>query len=81
VALPCHAFLFGEDPARYLIAVDPDSAPDILYSAASKSIPVAIVGMTGADSLTLPGDETISVAELRQAHEAWLPDYMAARPA
>jgi phosphoribosylformylglycinamidine synthase len=64
-----------------VIAVDPDAAPDILYSAASKGIPVAIIGMTGADSLTLPGEEAISVAELRQAHEAWLPEYMAAEPA
>ncbi len=79
--IPCHAYLFGEDQARYVVAVDPDAAPDILYSASSKGIPVAIIGMTGADSLTLPGEEAISVAELRQAHEAWLPEYMAAEPA
>jgi phosphoribosylformylglycinamidine synthase len=81
VALPCHAFLFGEDQGRYVLAVDPDAAPDILYSAASKGIPVAIIGMTGADSLTLPGEEAISIAELRQAHEGWLPEYMNAQPA
>ena len=81
VDLPCHAYLFGEDQARYVLAVDPDTAPDILYSAASKGIPVALIGMTGADSLTLPGEEAISVAELRQAHEGWLPAYMAAQPA
>jgi phosphoribosylformylglycinamidine synthase subunit PurL len=81
IDLPCHAYLFGEDQARYVLAVDPDTAPDILYSAASKGIPVAIIGMTGADSLTLPGEEAISVAELRQAHEGWLPAYMAAQPA
>ncbi|MFL5221410.1 MAG: AIR synthase-related protein, partial [Microvirga sp.] len=81
VDLPCHAYLFGEDQARYVLAVDPDTAPDILYSAASKGIPVAIIGMTGADSLTLPGEDAISIAELRQAHEGWLPAYMAAQPA
>jgi len=52
-----------------------------IYSAASKGIPVAIIGMTGADSLTLPGEDAISIAELRQAHEGWLPAYMAAQPA
>jgi phosphoribosylformylglycinamidine synthase len=77
VALPCHAYLFGEDQGRYVLSVDPDTAPDILYSASSKGIPVAIIGMTGADSLTLPGEEAISVAELKQANEAWLPQYMA----
>ncbi|MFL5167012.1 MAG: phosphoribosylformylglycinamidine synthase subunit PurL, partial [Microvirga sp.] len=81
VDLPCHAYLFGEDQARYVLAVDPDTAPDILYSAASKGIPVALIGMTGADSLTLPGEDAISIAELRQAHEGWLPQYMAAQPA
>ena len=77
VALPCHAYLFGEDQGRYVIAVDGETATEILYSASSKGVPVAIVGMTGADSLTLPGDEAISVADLKAAHEGWLPEYMA----
>jgi phosphoribosylformylglycinamidine synthase subunit PurL len=81
VDLPCHAFLFGEDQARYILAVDGDSAPDVLYSAASKSIPATVLGMTGADSLTLPGEEAISIRELKAAHESWLPDYMAGRAA
>ncbi|HVL73227.1 MAG TPA: phosphoribosylformylglycinamidine synthase subunit PurL [Beijerinckiaceae bacterium] len=74
--LPCHAFLFGEDQGRYVLAVDPDTVPDLLYSASAQNIPVVVVGMTGADSLTLPGEEPISVAELKAAHESWLPDYM-----
>jgi hypothetical protein len=28
-------------------------------------------------ALTLPGANPISLAELRRAHEAWLPEYMA----
>ena len=31
--LPLHAFLFGEDQARYLLAADQDVAADILYEA------------------------------------------------
>jgi len=77
VALSCHAFLFGEDQGRYVIAVDGETATEILYSASSKGISVAIVGVTGADSLTLPDNEAISVADLRAAHEGWLPAYMA----
>jgi phosphoribosylformylglycinamidine synthase len=79
--IPCHAYLFGEDQGRYVVAVDADSAMDILYSASSKSIPVIIAGMTIPDVLTLPGEETISVAALKAAHEGWLPTYMAAEPA
>ena len=40
-----------------------------------------MLGLTGGDSLILPGDEAISVAELKAAHEAWLPDYMAGKAA
>ncbi|MFC6048675.1 AIR synthase-related protein, partial [Methylobacterium hispanicum] len=79
--LPAHAYLFGEDQGRYLIAVEADAASDILYSASSQGIDAAVVGVTGSDRLTLPGGETISVADLRQANENWLPAYMASQPA
>ena len=78
LALPCHAFLFGEDQGRYVLAVDPDSAVDLLYAASAQGIPMAIIGMTGADALTLPGEEAISLADLKAAHEGWLPAFMAA---
>ena len=49
--------------------------------AAAQGIPAASVGVTGSDRLTLPGGETISIAELKAAHEGWLPAYMASQPA
>jgi phosphoribosylformylglycinamidine synthase len=79
--VPLHGFLFGEDQARYVLAVDPDHAPDILYEAGALGIPAAMIGATGGDSLICPDGTSISVAELKSAHEAWLPDYMAARAA
>ena len=51
---------------------------DLLYAASAQGIPMAIIGMTGADALTLPGEEAISVADLKAAHEGWLPAFMAA---
>jgi phosphoribosylformylglycinamidine synthase len=75
-SLPAHAFLFGEDQARYLLATP---APDALLAAASKAdVPASIVGKTGGDALTLSNGNAISVAELRRINEAWLPAYMAA---
>jgi phosphoribosylformylglycinamidine synthase len=74
--LPLHAFLFGEDQGRYLIAVDEDVAADILYEAGAIGIPVVTLGVTGGDSLILPGEQAISVKQLKAAHEAWMPDYM-----
>ncbi|MDO9426764.1 MAG: phosphoribosylformylglycinamidine synthase subunit PurL [Methylobacterium sp.] len=76
-----HAYLFGEDQARYLLAVDPETAPDLLYSASAQGIDALVVGVTGGDTLTLPGGQTIALAELRDAHEGWLPAYMASQPA
>ena len=74
--LPLHAFLFGEDQARYLLAADQDVAADILYEAGAIGIPAVMLGVTGGDALILPGRQAISVKQLKAAHEAWLPDYM-----
>ncbi|KQP59017.1 phosphoribosylformylglycinamidine synthase subunit PurL [Methylobacterium sp. Leaf112] len=76
-----HAYLFGEDQARYLLAVDAETAPDLLYSATAQGIDALVVGVTGGDRITLPGGESIAVADLREAHEGWLPAYMASQPA
>ncbi|AWM88457.1 phosphoribosylformylglycinamidine synthase subunit PurL [Microvirga sp. 17 mud 1-3] len=77
--LPLHAFLFGEDQARYILAVRPDDAADILYEANAVGVPALVLGVTGGDSLILPGGEAISVEKLKAAHESWLPDYMAGK--
>ncbi|WP_264046338.1 phosphoribosylformylglycinamidine synthase subunit PurL [Methylobacterium flocculans] len=79
--LLAHAYLFGEDQARYLLAVDPETVPDLLYSASAQGIPAGVVGVVGGDGLTLPRGEAIAVADLRAAHEGWLPAYMASQPA
>jgi phosphoribosylformylglycinamidine synthase subunit PurL len=81
VDLPAHAYLFGEDQARYLISIPPEAATDLLSSASAQGIDAAVIGITGTDRLTLPGGETIAVADLREAHEGWLPAYMASQPA
>ncbi|HYY83117.1 MAG TPA: phosphoribosylformylglycinamidine synthase subunit PurL [Beijerinckiaceae bacterium] len=74
--LPLHAFLFGEDQGRYLLAVDPDCAADILYAAQAGGVAAVPIGFTGGTELILPGGEAISVERLKAAHEAWLPTYM-----
>jgi phosphoribosylformylglycinamidine synthase II len=72
--LPCHALLFGEDQARYLIET---ALPDQLLAAArAANIPARVIGAVGGAALTLPGAGAISVSALRAANEAWLPAYM-----
>ena len=69
-----HAFWFGEDQSRYLLACW--DAPALLAEAKSAGIPARIIGAAGGDGLTLPGLPPISLYELRHAHERFLPDWM-----
>jgi phosphoribosylformylglycinamidine synthase subunit PurL len=73
--LPRHAYLFGEDQARYLVETgDPGT---FLEAARAAEVPARLVGVIGGASLTLPGAGAISVDVLQAMNEAWLPGYMA----
>jgi phosphoribosylformylglycinamidine synthase len=72
--MPAHAWLFGEDQARYLIET---ATPELVLAAAKNmSIYAQFIGVVESGELTLPGAGAISVAELKAANEAWLPGYM-----
>jgi phosphoribosylformylglycinamidine synthase len=72
--VPSHAFFYGEDQARYLVATG--SADDILEAARKAGIPAVLLGYSGGPALTVEGLFELPLAEIRQAHEAWLPAYM-----
>ncbi len=73
--VPLHAWLFGEDQARYLVTC---AAPaDLLAAAAQAEVPASVIGRTGGQSLSLPGGKPISLEVLRDGHDNWLPRYMA----
>jgi phosphoribosylformylglycinamidine synthase len=69
------AFWFGEDQARYLLAV-PDAA-SLLAAAKAAGIPAEHIGQTGGNSLTLSDSDAIFLSELRGAHEGFFPDWFA----
>jgi phosphoribosylformylglycinamidine synthase len=73
--MPPHAFWFGEDQARYLLAVADGRA--LLAEAAAAGVPAALLGRAEGTGLTLTGAFSISVERLRQVHASWLPAYMA----
>jgi phosphoribosylformylglycinamidine synthase len=75
--VPLHAFLFGEDGARYLVACPSDSMADIRRDATAAGVATWYLGATGGPELTLAGEPPIPVEALRHAHEHWLPAYMA----
>ncbi|CAN7271677.1 phosphoribosylformylglycinamidine synthase subunit PurL [Phenylobacterium sp. LjRoot219] len=69
-----HAQLFGEDQARYLVAVA-DPAP-VLAAAQAAGVPAAVVGKAGGEALSVQSLFTLPLARLRQSHEGWMPGYM-----
>jgi phosphoribosylformylglycinamidine synthase len=72
--VPSHAFFYGEDQARYLIATG--AGNDVLEAAEKAGVPAVLLGYSGSDSLTVDGLVSLPLAEIRQAHEGWLPTYM-----
>ncbi|GHD61445.1 phosphoribosylformylglycinamidine synthase subunit PurL [Thalassobaculum fulvum] len=71
-----HAWCFGEDQGRYVVATS--DAGGVLAAAAAAGVPAMTVGAVTADGdLTVGAGDLISVETLRRRHEAWLPDYMA----
>jgi phosphoribosylformylglycinamidine synthase subunit PurL len=75
---PAHAFWFGEDQARYVATVTMGNADRFLADAKKAGVPVIVLGETGSGALTLVDSGTISVADLKGAHEAFFPDLMGA---
>jgi len=76
--LPAHAYLFGEDQARYLLAVSPENAEKVTNLAAEAQIPTNLVGIVGGTELTVGANHSISLDRLKAVHEGWLPEYMSA---
>jgi len=73
MALP-HAFLYGEDQGRYLVATDDGGA--LLEAAAAAAIPAIRLGYSGGPDLVIEGLLSVALSDLRAVHEGWLPDYM-----
>ena len=73
---PSHAYLFGEDQARYLVTCPAKGCETLVSDAKQAGIDIVLLGHTAGDSLTLPGLEPISIITLRETHESWLPAYM-----
>jgi phosphoribosylformylglycinamidine (FGAM) synthase-like enzyme len=70
-----HAWYFGEDQARYLCITNTPEA--LLSKAQNAGVAAAVIGRTGGNTLILPDGVTICLDSLRDAHEGWLPRYMA----
>jgi len=77
-AAHAHIFLFGEDQARYLVAV-PD-ADAIIAKAREAGLHASVVGHAGGAAFASKGDKgelfSIPVSHLREWHEGWMPGWL-----
>ncbi|NWG46748.1 MAG: phosphoribosylformylglycinamidine synthase subunit PurL [Alphaproteobacteria bacterium] len=80
--LPCplHAFLFGEDQARYVIACPADGADAVVEAAKAARVPLRRLGTVGGTSLVFEteGMDPVSIAlpVLEAAHRGWFPKFI-----
>src|SRR5690606_34259089 len=73
---PAHALLFGEDQARYVLAVPADLANFVEASAESAGVPFRKLGTAGGDRLVVDDLVDVSVPDLVNANESWFPGFM-----
>ncbi len=74
-----HGFLFGEDQARYILAVRPEQADKIIKQAAEASIHAQQIGQAGGAALSVNGAHMVSLSDLRDVHEGWFASHMSSR--
>jgi len=72
-----HAFWFGEDQARYVVTAKAADAEAIVQRARAASVPAMRLGTTGGHAVAIVGERAVPIAALHEAHEKWLPAYMA----
>ena len=73
-----HGWWFGEDQARYILAVEAAAADAVIAELTKAGVPARRLGVSGGAALKLPDGASRSLEELAAAHEEWLPSYMSA---
>ncbi|OYU77395.1 MAG: phosphoribosylformylglycinamidine synthase II [Alphaproteobacteria bacterium PA3] len=75
--LSAEAALLSEDQARYLLIVNPTHADSVFEALEAQAIPCAAIGSAGGCELAIQDILVIDITDLKQAHEAWMPAFMA----
>ncbi len=74
LAIPIHAWAFGEDQSRYLVTtINPEQ---LIAEARSKGVSASQLGRTTGTDIEITGHGSLAVETIRQAHEAWMPAFM-----
>ena len=73
---PAHGVLFGEDQARYLIALPQNVLDDLDERCANAKVVYHVLGRAGGCEVAVAGLFAIDLGDLRAANESWMPTYM-----
>jgi phosphoribosylformylglycinamidine synthase subunit PurL len=78
ITLPGDPFvdLFSESVGRAVVAVRPEGESLFASLCDQAGIPYMVLGTVGGDSLTIEGQFSIPITELREAHERTIPSFM-----
>jgi len=68
--------LFGEDQARFVLAVAPDKVAQIKMQAADAQVPLHLLGIVEGESLHVVGCFDLPLTKLVTAYENWFPLFM-----
>ncbi|UXN07238.1 phosphoribosylformylglycinamidine synthase subunit PurL [Bartonella sp. HY761] len=68
--------LFGEDQARYVIAINPENLDDITNRAYLNGIELRQLGQVEGSMLDIANCFSLSVEQLNNCFEGWFPDFM-----
>ena len=71
-----HAALFGEDQARYLVAVDDKWAGMFAANSEGSGVSFMQIGTVKGDRLKICDLIDCAVSDLKDVHEAWFPNFM-----
>ena len=73
-----HAFLFGEDQARYLVALPEEESKKLLADAKAAGVPAIRLGVAGGRHYRINDLVWLDIPEMRAASEGFFPNLMAA---
>jgi phosphoribosylformylglycinamidine synthase len=76
-----HALLFGEDQARYVLALPADIADFVCANAEGAGVPFRRLGSVEGANLVVGDLLSLPIQQLRDTHESWFPEFMEGRAA
>ena len=66
------AAMFGESPSRFIVSAPSRATPELQSLARRHHVEIALLGLTGGDTLELEGQLKLTLQEMREAWEGGL---------